>query len=93
MGEPYKEIDEPKKVADAKPTGSGGTDINCVFEYVRERKSAFKESVIIICTDGYCGYEEHLEPWIRKMTIIALSDDSSDDVEELAKNGKLVDLY
>lgn len=91
--EVYEGIDDAEKIAKAVPKHSGGTDIQCVYSFIENNKAKCKDNVFIICTDGFCGYASHLPGWIKANTIIALSEGDSPDLQGLANNGKLVDLF
>lgn len=45
-------------IQSTKPKGGGGTDVNCVFEYVKEK--ALKPEAVIVLTDGYTPWPEAL---------------------------------
>lgn len=89
----YEGIEDAEGIAKACPKHSGGTDVRCVFSYIEKNRAKCRDSVFIICTDGHCGYREHLPVWIKTNTIIALSESGSPDLEGLKANGKLVDLF
>ena len=89
----YEGIDDAERIAGAVPKHSGGTDIQCVYSFIENNKAKCKDNVFIICTDGFCGYVNHLPCWIKANTIIALSQGGSPDLQGLANNGKLVDLF
>jgi len=76
----YEKLRNEKQVLTAQPTHSGGTDINCVYRYVRDRH--LKPLVTLILTDGYFGTPD---PMLKKAldprsTILLLCNDSVNPV-------------
>lgn len=72
----YEKLRSTKKVQEAQPHHSGGTDINCVYRYVQSRR--LKPVVCLILTDGYFGVPDPklcrvLSP---KSTLLLLNNDS-----------------
>lgn len=51
VAEPFNSVEEMFKI---KPKGNGGTDVECVFEYLMDKKRCkVPPSIILIFTDGY----------------------------------------
>ncbi len=69
----YKDISKPEDVIKALPKHSGGTDINCVYRWIRDNK--LKPDVMLILTDGYFGMlnQSDFVPTLKKNTILVLS--------------------
>ena len=72
----YTKLRNHKQVLTAQPKHSGGTDINCVYRYIQEKK--LKPLVALILTDGYFGVPD---PVLKKClnphkTILLLCNDS-----------------
>lgn len=67
--EVYRGIDRAKDLEHSLPHHSGGTDINCVYEWMVQEK--VKPDVLLILTDGYYGYlrDEYRSAKLRKNTI------------------------
>ncbi len=76
----YENLRGEKAVLTAQPGHSGGTDINCVYRYVLERR--LKPLVTLILTDGYFGTPD---PRLKKAlkpqyTLLVLCNDSRNPV-------------
>ncbi len=76
----YTKLRSAKQVLTAQPMHYGGTDINCVYRYIQERK--LKPAVALILTDGYFGIPD---PVLKKClnprnTILLLCNDSENPV-------------
>lgn len=88
VGKVYKNIRNTKELLESAPDSSGGTDINCVYDYIRENK--IKPGVLIILTDGYFGRCNEPVGSLKKKTIIVLSEDSYDkDAKEMGVLARL----
>lgn len=88
VGKVYKNIRNTKELLESAPDSSGGTDINCVYDYIRENK--IKPGVLIILTDGYFGSCREPVGSLKKKTIIVLSEDSYDkDAKEMGVLARL----
>ena len=77
-----------EKILECRPKHSGGTDINCVYTYLRENK--IKPGVMIILTDGYYGRLNEPAGKLRKRTILVISEngaviDEKNDIGKLAR--------
>ncbi len=85
----YKDIRHKEEILECLAKHSGGTDINCVYKYIRENR--IKPQVMIILTDGYYG--EVTEPVgnLKKKTILVISENGA-DIEENNKIGRLARL-
>lgn len=53
QAEVYDQADLDQMIATTQPKGGGGTDVNCVIEYMREHRIAPQASIVL--TDGYLG--------------------------------------
>ena len=76
----YTKLRTAKRVLEAQPMHSGGTNINCVYRYILERK--LRPTVALILTDGYFGLPDPvlkkcLDP---KNTILLLCNDSENPI-------------
>ena len=73
----YEKLRREKQVLEAQPHHSGGTDINCVYRYVRERN--LRPWVSLILTDGDFGTPDaSLQKALpRKSTILLLCNNSN----------------
>ncbi len=69
----YRKIRNPKELFKAMPGHSGGTDINCVFRYIKENR--IKPEAVIILTDGYFGelIKEYENKQLKRKTILVIS--------------------
>lgn len=90
----FLDMESPEEVLKARPAYSGGTSIECVFQYIKEQK--LKATAFLICTDGYVGKPDYNlinSAHVRPKTIIALSESDARNERMLACVGKLVSLY
>lgn len=70
--EKYEQAELNSLLQTTKPRGGGGTDVNCVFNYVDEKK--IKAECVIVLTDGYTPFPESLKlPTIFAMTTDVIS--------------------
>ncbi len=76
----YEKIRRKDQVVTAQPHHSGGTDINCVYKYVCDRK--LRPLVSIILTDGYFGVPDPVlsKALPSRETILLLCNDSENPV-------------
>jgi predicted metal-dependent peptidase len=75
-----------KELVKTKPVGGGGTDINCVYQYLEGRDFKIgkkkKPIMILVVTDGYFGnVEKKYEKW-RKETVWLLAPDCYENFKE-----------
>jgi predicted metal-dependent peptidase len=86
----YRRIRKEKDVMKAIPRHSGGTNINCVYTWVRENK--IRPYVAVILTDGYFGIPdpELSKALPRRSTILVICNKSENPV--YAKIGKVARL-
>ena len=90
----FLDMESPEEILKARPAFSGGTSIECVFQYIKEQK--LKAAAFLICTDGYVGKPDYRlinSAHVRPKTIIALSESDERNERRLACVGKLVSLY
>lgn len=57
--EKYEPDDFNAMMQSTKPAGGGGTDVNCVFGYVKEK--SIKPEAVVVLTDGYTPWPAVLE--------------------------------
>ena len=69
----YKKVTSEADILKSLPHHSGGTDINCVYAWIKENR--VKPDVMLVLTDGYFGRlnQEYFSPSLRKKTILVLS--------------------
>ena len=72
----YRKIRNEKQVLECQPHHSGGTDINCVYDWMAENN--VKPDVMLILTDGYFGpvSPENRRRLRPRDTILTISNDS-----------------
>ena len=87
----YLKIRTEKDILKCTPKHSGGTDINCVYNWIRDNK--VKPDVMIILTDGYFGKLETdaYLPKYKKKTVLVLSGSISIN-EDMKRIGKITRL-
>lgn len=83
----YPKITDEKEIENSLPKSTGGTDINCVYAWLRENNT--KPDVMLVLTDGYFGNATDVE-LVRKMrrkTVMVLSQNTGGS--EFEKYGKV----
>ncbi|MBO4326048.1 MAG: hypothetical protein J5950_02105 [Clostridia bacterium] len=87
----YLNIPNEKELLKCLPKHSGGTDINCVYSWLRENK--IRPEVMLILTDGYFGHLDHsvFIPSMGRKTILVLSPGIVIN-DEMKKIGKIATL-
>ena len=87
----YRNVKDEKSVWESLPRHSGGTDINCVYRWLRKEK--VRPSVMLILTDGYFGSlsNESFIPSLKNKTILILSTDPGEN-GDMRRIGKLARL-
>lgn len=87
VGDVYLGVNKEKELKNCIPHHSGGTDINCVYEWIRANK--VKPDVMLILTDGMYGNlrVENRIPSLRRKTILVISSRqyAREDMNELGK--------
>ena len=87
----YKKITKEKEIFASLPRHTGGTDINCVYRWIKENK--VKPDVMLILTDGYFGVlkDQYYSPSLNRKTILVLSGNIkvTDDMKRLGKIAQL----
>lgn len=87
----YRNILNESDILKKLPTHSGGTDINCVYNWLKTNK--IKPEVMLILTDGYFGplNRSLFVPSLSKKTILVLSGDIvvSDEMKIIGKIARL----
>lgn len=88
----YRNIQNYKDIDYIKPKGSGGTDINCVYDYIE--KNNIRPEVMLILTDGYYGAinESHIRKALKQNTIVVLTKSGDRNTEIAKKIGKVASL-
>jgi predicted metal-dependent peptidase len=87
--EVYRKVRNKNQLMDLTPHHSGGTDINCVYEYIR--KERIKPKVMLILTDGYFGLLKEPAGRLEARTILVVSEDGR-EFEKKNGIGKLARL-
>ena len=74
----YRNIDSVAKLRECMPKHSGGTNINCVYQWIEDNK--IKPDVLLILTDGWFGVlmDRYRKRKLRDRTILVLSNDRAD---------------
>ncbi|MCR5324917.1 MAG: VWA-like domain-containing protein [Lachnospiraceae bacterium] len=89
----FENVTNKEDVLKCRPRHSGGTDIDCVYDYIREEKP--KIGVMLILTDGYFGrlHGENIEAAgkLSRKTILVISEKGTDPVDK-EKYGKIARL-
>ncbi len=87
----YRNVTEEKKIWESLPKHTGGTDINCVYRWLRKEK--LRPPAMLILTDGYYGPldEEVFIPSLKGSTILVLSSDIREN-DEMHRIGKITRL-
>ena len=87
----YRNINDEEEIFKSLPKHSGGTDINCVYRWLRDNK--VRPDVMLILTDGYFGSLDRglFTPSLGKKTILVLSG-SIPISDEMKKMGKIARL-
>lgn len=88
--EVYRKVSDEKQIWKSLPRHSGGTDINCVYRWLREEK--LRPAVMLILTDGYFGrLNDCFIPSLKSNTILVLSSDilENDDMRRIGKIARL----
>ena len=87
----YKKILKEDDILKSLPRHSGGTDINCVYRWLKENK--VKPDIMLILTDGYFGSLDRslFVPSLGKKTILVLSGSipTNDDMKRMGKITRL----
>ena len=84
----YKNIRSADKILKCVPKTTGGTDINCIYQYIRSEN--IKPVVMLILTDGYFGKLNENIGKLRSNTILVISNngakiDKSNNIGKLAR--------
>ena len=86
--EVYRNIRTAEEIESCLPNHSGGTDINCVYRWMRENR--VKPDVMLILTDGYFGSPDDAVfiPNMKRKTILVIDNESAYD-DGFKRIGKL----
>ena len=87
----YKNILKESDIIKCLPKHSGGTDINCVYEWMKENH--VRPEIMLILTDGYFGsvQDKNFLSRYKKKTIMVLNSDIR-ITDEMNKIGKITRL-
>ena len=87
--EVYRNIRSEKAVLECRPGHQGGTDINCVYRWLRE--SHTRPDCMVILTDGCFGPLTEDPGRLRDRTILVLSTDLAvtDDMKRIGRTASL----
>ena len=87
----YKNLTKEADVFESIPLHSGGTDINCVYRWIRENRA--DPDVMLILTDGYFGRldSQVFLPSLAKKTILVLNGEIAID-DAMKRIGKITRL-
>lgn len=87
----YKKILKEDDILKCQPKHSGGTNINCVYDWMAANK--VKPDIMLILTDGYFGplNTSAFKPSLGKRSILVLSSNIAvnDDMKRIGKIAKL----
>ena len=70
--EVYRKVRNKEQLMNLTPHHSGGTDINCIYEYIR--KERIKPKVMLILSDGYFGSLNEPAGRLESKTILVISE-------------------
>ena len=88
--EVYRKVRDEKKIWECMPRHSGGTDINCVYRWLRQER--LRPAVMLILTDGYFGLlNDSFIPSLKSNTILVLSGTVLEN-EDMRRIGKIARL-
>ncbi|MBO4668760.1 MAG: hypothetical protein J5648_02150 [Lachnospiraceae bacterium] len=83
----YRRVFGEKALLKCVPTHSGGTDVNCIYDWIAENH--VRPEVMLILTDGEFGPLEpgRFLPYLRRNTLLVLSEevDPTDDMKRMGK--------
>lgn len=85
----YRNIRKKEELKDCLPKHSGGTDINCVYRWIRQNK--IHPNAMLILTDGYFGQltETEMARRLKRKTVLILSEEHTvfitDDIGKIAR--------
>ena len=87
----YLNIPNEKELLKCLPKHSGGTNINCVYRWLKEKK--IRPEVMLILTDGYFGCLDYsvFIPSLGRKTILVISPGILEN-DEMKKIGKIARL-
>ena len=90
VGNVYRNITSKEELLKAIPMHSGGTDINCIYRWIR--KNRVKPDCMLVLTDGYFGNLNENNCRLRWKTIVVLSKDSARIDDNIRSVGKPASL-
>ncbi|MBO4280354.1 MAG: hypothetical protein J5872_00710 [Lachnospiraceae bacterium] len=89
----YRKVRGEKNLLKCVPTHSGGTDVNCIYDWIAANK--VRPEVMLILTDGEFGPldPKRFLPYLRRNTLLVLSEeiDPTDDMKRMGKVAWLKD--
>lgn len=86
----YRDIKSEKKLLECIPHHFGGTDINCVYQWLRENR--IRPDCMLVLTDGYFGTLREDNSRLRRKTIVVLSEKSAPVNDNITRVGKVASL-
>ena len=89
----YRRVIGEKNLLKCVPSHSGGTDVNCIYDWIRANK--VRPEVMLILTDGEFGPldSKRFLPYLRRNTLLVLSEENepTDDMKRMGKVAWLKD--
>ncbi len=89
----YRRVIGEKNLLKCVPSHSGGTDVNCIYDWIRANK--VRPEVMLILTDGEFGPldPKRFLPYLRRNTLLVLSEENepTDDMKRMGKVAWLKD--
>ncbi|MCR5332368.1 MAG: VWA-like domain-containing protein [Lachnospiraceae bacterium] len=89
----FWKVSDKNRVLECRPRHSGGTDINCIYEYMERQRLTI--DVMLILTDGYFGnvrdrYKDRVGK-MKKKTILVISEKgmANSETEKIGKVARL----
>ena len=84
----YRKVRGEKNLLKCTPSHSGGTDVNCIYDWIAANK--VRPEVMLILTDGEFGPldPKRFLPYLRRNTLLVLSEES-EPTEDMKRMGKV----
>lgn len=90
----YRKVRGEKALLKCVPTHSGGTDVNCIYDWLSANK--VRPEVMLILTDGEFGPldPKRFLPYLRRHTLLVLAEETepTDDMKRMGKVAWLKDV-
>lgn len=88
VSEVYTDIKEPADIGQCIPRHSGGTDAECIYEYLKENK--IKPDAMLIFTDGFFNsVPDSIVVELKKKTIVIIDGEGMGTHYNLGKEARL----